>query len=308
MAEFHKKPYRLLRYVMTMLLMGMMFTGVTYGMHDTKEVINEFKNPTLDVSKVWRPAEGHPESVQVQLYQNGVAYDLVVLNADNNWSHSWQGLDSDYIWTVDEPNVPNGYDKTITGNAEEGYVITNSKDIPVDPDISVSVTKVWQPAQGHPESVTVQLYRDGIAEGSPLVLDSANNWTHTWKNLNKNNAWTVNELDVPEGYTKTISGNETSGYVITNTKDNGKTDPPEDKIDDPDSPTGGREPIPEPEIDPNFNIGDGDVPEGGKDYVPGNVPKTSDDADPRPWLIILAVSTLILRRQLFFKKTKRTLY
>lgn len=37
---------------------------------------------------------------------------------------------------------------------------------------------------------------------------------------------------------------------------------------------------------------------------PSKPVKTGDDADPRPWLIILTISVFILRHILFFKKTK----
>ena len=57
--------------------------------------------------------------------------------------------------------------------------------------------------------------------------------------------------------------------------------------------------------DPLSNLDDGDTPRGGRDPdpdIPGGVPKTGDEANPRLWLIVLAVSTFILRRELFFRK------
>ena len=53
------------------------------------------------------------------------------------------------------------------------------------------------------------------------MLNEANTWTYTWtklaKNANKTEIqYTVDEVDVPSGYTKTVT-KESTGYVITNT-------------------------------------------------------------------------------------------
>lgn len=53
------------------------------------------------------------------------------------------------------------------------------------------------------------------------MLNEVNNWTYTWtklaKNANKTEIqYTVDEVDVPSGYTKTVT-KESTGYVITNT-------------------------------------------------------------------------------------------
>jgi hypothetical protein len=187
-------------------------------------------------------------------------------------------------------------------------------------DATVSVKKVWQPANGHPDSVKVQLYRNGIPQGTPVTLDESNNWMYKWTGLSVNDVWTVDEVEVPAGYIVAITGTALDGFVVTNSKKPPeKPDPPE-KPNPPDPP---KPPVPpEPKKDnpdtdvpavvkdpddPNSNIHDPNLPQGGKDPDP-NIPKTGDDADPRLWLVILALSTFLLRRELFFRNNKSKPY
>lgn len=66
-------------------------------------------------------------------------------------------------------------------------------------------------------SVQVQLYKDGAAYGDAVTLSNLNGWGHSWNGLSKSHTWTVDELNVPEGYTKTVSQNGMN-FTITNTK------------------------------------------------------------------------------------------
>ena len=86
------------------------------------------RNRPIIVYKVWAGTNDIPSSIQVQLYRNDVPYGIfVTLNAGNNWSHTWQNMNPDYSWTVDEFNVPDGYIKTISGSVATGFIITNTK-------------------------------------------------------------------------------------------------------------------------------------------------------------------------------------
>jgi len=193
---------------------------------------------------------------------------------------------------------------------------------PQENRIAVSVSKVWKPAANHPNSVTVQLYRNGNPNGNPVTLSDSNGWKHTWTGLDTSSVWTVNETDVPSGYVHTITGSVRDGFVVTNTRPNrpDKPDkpeepkPPPDPIVpvDPDVPTGPGFPTepggptePNDPTEPNKPGAPGNpnvpvIPDKPRD--PGKPPKTGDDADARPWLIILAVSAYILRYVLFIKK------
>ncbi len=86
---------------------------------------------------------------------------------------------------------------------------------------NVAVGKVWQDNENQdgirPESVTVQLYCNGTAYGSPVVLNQENSWWYRWDNLDAAAAWTVDEVNVADGYTKSITKNAVNAWVIVNT-------------------------------------------------------------------------------------------
>ena len=83
----------------------------------------------------------------------------------------------------------------------------------------LSVRKVWSDgsAAHAGESVTVNLLKDGKVETSQ-VLNAENGWAYTFDRLVEGHDWSVEEANVPEGYTVSY---ETAGNVttITNTKD-----------------------------------------------------------------------------------------
>ena len=89
------------------------------------------------VLKLWDD-EGHeterPAAVTVRLIRDdGMVYSTVTLTAENNWRHTWNGLDAARQWYVVEDPVE-GYDATVT---REGitFVVTNSRaDAPEEPD------------------------------------------------------------------------------------------------------------------------------------------------------------------------------
>ncbi|MCL2708564.1 MAG: Cna B-type domain-containing protein, partial [Defluviitaleaceae bacterium] len=89
---------------------------------------------------------------------------------------------------------------------------------PPDPNDALTVSIVWSgynPA-GHPGSVFVQLYKNGLPEGPPVELNSGVSWKHTWDDLDPYEAWAVEEVDVPDGYKMEKTG--VSGlYAIINT-------------------------------------------------------------------------------------------
>lgn len=92
----------------------------------------------------------------------------------------------------------------------------------------VSVSKQWNDqnnADGQrPESVTIELYRDGEYVGYQTVkADADGNWSTTFKNLPKADTdgheyiYSVKERTV-EGYASEVSGNAKDGFVVTNTR------------------------------------------------------------------------------------------
>ncbi len=109
------------------------------GEVDWQLVMHGFGDPfDLTVVKKWVDdgKKSRPDSIDVQLYCDDVAVPqeeggLITLSKDNEWTHTWEDLDSQYKWTVKEVEVPKNYRvkyKT-KGTAEDGLVtitITNS--------------------------------------------------------------------------------------------------------------------------------------------------------------------------------------
>ena len=183
------------------------------------------------VRKVWNDSNDQdgkrPDSLNVNLMNGNTVVDTVTLTADNNWTATVQNLPkkangTDIVYSWSEGNMPEGY--SLTDTAKDGTVTTLTNSYSTE-ETSVSVRKVWTDSDNQdgirPESISVQLKVDGKASGDPVVLNEANNWTYTWtklaKNANKTEIqYTVDEVDVPSGYTKAVT-KESTGYVITNT-------------------------------------------------------------------------------------------
>jgi hypothetical protein len=212
----------------------------------------------LTVQKVWQGKDDNrPQSVQVQLYKNGAPHgDPVVLSADNEWKHTWPQLESGVVWTVDESNVPQGYKKTISGDQNTGFIITNTYEGTPDSDtVTVAGKKTWihgsNPESKRPGQITVYI-KDGGYIVKQKVITAADNWQWSFE-LPKYGAngteirYSVDEGNVPS-YTKTITGDQNTGFAITNTYK-------------------------------------------GKDYPGDPPPKTGDEGIPRLWLILLFVSS-----------------
>ena len=172
---------------------------------------------SIPVTKVWVGPQA--SSAKVTLFADGVEKDSVTLNAANGWAHTFTNLDkynngTEIVYTVTEEPIAN-YDSVITGNAANGFKVTNTN----TEKTSVDVTKTWV---GTPAaSVTIKLFADGI-EKETVTLTAADNWTHTFANLDKYAAdgheivYTVDETPVTN-YIKAISGDAANGFTITNT-------------------------------------------------------------------------------------------
>lgn len=92
---------------------------------------------------------------------------------------------------------------------------------PITDTTNIAVGKVWMDSDNadgiRPSSVTVQLYRNGVAYGSPVTLNEANDWWYRWDHLEKDASWTVDELNVASGYEKGFAKNAVNAWVIVNT-------------------------------------------------------------------------------------------
>ena len=93
-------------------------------------------------------------------------------------------MDTDGNWVTNEATATFG-----TQTIRVNYKATKNASGAYDQEISneevqhrdIEVTKKW--VGGIASQVEVQLYKDGVAEGAPVILNAANNWTTTYTNL-----------------------------------------------------------------------------------------------------------------------------
>ena len=88
---------------------------------------------------------------------------------------------------------------------------------PAKGEVTYKVVKAWRDGgRGRPVSVSVEVRRDGQLQQS-VTLSAENNWMYTWKAVDDGSVWTVNEVNVPAGYTVGIQRSGDT-FSITNTK------------------------------------------------------------------------------------------
>ena len=172
---------------------------------------------SIPVTKKWIGKAA--ESATIHLLADGQEAANVTLNADNNWQYTFTDMpkykDGKLItYTISEDAIA-GYTTAITGDATN-YVVTNTNMKTID----IPVTKNWVGTEG--TSAEIILSKDGN-EIDRITLNAANNWTHTFTNLELYDktdgheyAYTVKETDIA-GYEKNITGNQTDGFTVTNT-------------------------------------------------------------------------------------------
>ena len=96
-------------------------------------------------------------------------------------------------------------------------------------ELEYKVVKQWMDTdlENRPKSVNVDLLKDGVVQ-EKVVLDQSNNWSYSWTALDNGSVWTVKEVDIPAGYTVTITKNQTM-FTIKNAKPPNTGDTPVSK-------------------------------------------------------------------------------
>ncbi len=98
----------------------------------TRKQIEKEDTISVTVKKVWKLNDGGTatDSVTVALYKNGNMDRTAVLSDANRWTYTWDNLSAKDAWTVEEPEVPNGF-KAVVERKGSVFTITND-DIRVD--------------------------------------------------------------------------------------------------------------------------------------------------------------------------------
>lgn len=188
-----------------------------------------FGTKTIKLIKVDKDTELPIANVVFNLYTN-VDGDYVLVKSnlvtDSQGMIEVNGLSDEYEYYVKEISAPTGYDIVtdylpVVGN--EITLIENEKvpEPPEEPNTPTryyttrTVAKIWDDTgyeENRPESVQVQLYKDGVAYGDAVELNANNNWAYTWYGLSRGSNYTVEEITVLDNYIC-----EVDNFVITNT-------------------------------------------------------------------------------------------
>ena len=196
----------------------------------TGQVVTNTHNPDtviLSGTKVWKDNNNQDgkrtTSVKVQILKNDkeVVQEIEV-SEKTGWKFESKKLPKyengqEIKYTVKEVAVAS-YETTITSEKDGKYTITN-KHTPLK--TTVKGKKIWKDEDNkdgiRPSSVTVKLLADGKETGQTATVSETSGWTYEFTGLDryqegKEIAYTVEEVNVPDGYTASVEG-----YNITNT-------------------------------------------------------------------------------------------
>ena len=199
------------------------------------DLVNTYRNTeTTEVvgTKTWDDYSNkfntRPESITVDLMQNGKEIDKQTVKADHqgNWTYRFDNLPKydaegkEYTYAIQEEKVP-GYTTKVNGyDLINTYRNTETTE--------VAGTKTWDDYSNkfntRPESITVKLMRNDKEIDDQIVkADHQGNWTYRFDNLPKYDAegkeytYAIQEEKV-SGYT-----NKVNGYDLVNTYRNTET-------------------------------------------------------------------------------------
>jgi LPXTG-motif cell wall-anchored protein len=190
-------------------------------------VTNTYHSPLIDVTgtKIWVGGPSPRPDIQLQLFRKIIAGpempvgDPVTLE-DGTTTYKWEDVEEfnndgvPYIYFVKEIGTPTNYTK-----AEEGMTVTNRYNSPL---IDVTGTKIWVGGPSPRPDIQLQLFRQigtgpKMAVGDPVTLMDGTT-TYKWEDVPQYDndgipyIYTVDEVAVPENYSKALDGME-----VTNT-------------------------------------------------------------------------------------------
>lgn len=212
-----------------------------------------FGNPgttKVSVQKHWEDnhnaEQKRPSSIEVELLAefdgNNYVVDKATLSESNQWTYTFEDLPTTLDgqkakYSVREISI-SGYTGTVTGDAEKGFLITNTPSptpppttppTPTIPPVEIpskfTVYKQWVDQNNQnglrPNRVTVMLYADGKYTGKYMYLMPENDWSAIFSDLpeydgNHRIVYSLREEIVPH-YDSHITGDSDTGFIVTNT-------------------------------------------------------------------------------------------
>lgn len=203
----------------------------------TGQVVTNTHNPDtviLSGTKVWKDNNNQDgkrtTSVKVQILNGEKVVQEIEVSEATGWKFESKALPKyengqEIKYTVKETAMTE-YKATITTDKDGKYTITNEH---TPEKTAVKGHKIWKDEENkdgiRPASITVKLLADGKETGQTATVSETSGWTYEFTGLDryregKEIAYTVEEVNVPDGYTASVEG-----YNITNTHTPEKTTP-----------------------------------------------------------------------------------
>lgn len=195
----------------------------------TGQVVTNTHNPDtviLSGTKVWKDNNNQDgkrtTSVKVQILNGDKVVQEIEVSEKTGWKFESKKLPKyengkEITYTVKETAMTE-YKATITTDKDGKYTITNEH---TPEKTAVKGHKIWKDEDNkdgiRPASITVKLLADGKETGQKATVSETSGWTYEFTGLDryqegKEIAYTVEEVNVPDGYTASVEG-----YNITNT-------------------------------------------------------------------------------------------
>ena len=195
----------------------------------TGQVVTNTHNPDtviLSGTKVWDDNNNQDgkraDKVKVQILNGDKVVQEIEVSEATGWKFESKALPkyengTEIKYTVKEVAVKE-YTSTVTTDKDGKYTVTNTH---APAKTSVKGKKIWKDEENkdgiRPSSVTVKLLADGKETGQTATVSETSGWTYEFTGLDRYQegreiAYTVEEVNVPDGYTASVEG-----YNITNT-------------------------------------------------------------------------------------------
>ncbi|QQC35293.1 Cna B-type domain-containing protein [Streptococcus oralis] len=195
----------------------------------TGQVVTNTHTPetvVLSGTKVWKDNNNQDgkraDKVKVQILNGDKVVQEIEVSEATGWKFESKALPKyengkEIEYKVKEVVVAE-YKSVVTDHKDGKYTITN-KHTPLK--TTVKGKKIWKDEENkdgiRPSSVTVKLLADGKETGQTATVSETSGWTYEFTGLDryqegKEIAYTVEEVNVPDGYTASVED-----YNITNT-------------------------------------------------------------------------------------------
>ena len=189
---------------------------------------HELVTKNITVVKVWDDNNDNdkvrPTEVKVDLYADNAYNQTATIKADD-WTYTFTNLTvyragkvgEEIVYTIREHEVANY--TSVVSNISDYFTVTNTHN---DSLINLTINKVWDDSNNNdnirPENITVRLRADGTEY--KIVIVSGDEWTYNFTDLPEYNngikiTYTIEEVNVPAGYTASVDGT-----TITNKHEN----------------------------------------------------------------------------------------